>query len=89
MLFYLYFSLFQNVFSVSKTGGGNQDKKNYFLNSTFFPAFIPGEKNSGNAPQSENAEASFLISASQDWCKYLIKMKFKIDASKPFFFFPA
>lgn len=50
-----------------------------------FPNFSPGKRNLGNVPQSENVEASFLISKSQDGCKYLIKMKFSVDASNPFF----
>lgn len=57
---------FKMYFPCQKTGGGNQDKKNYFLNSIFFPDFTPGEKNLGNAPHSENVEASLLISNSQD-----------------------
>lgn len=73
-------------FQCQKTGGGNQDKKNYFLNSIFFPDFTPGEKNLGNASHFENVEASWLISKSQDWCKHLIKMNCKIDASNPFCF---
>lgn len=53
--------------------------------SVFFPNFTPGKRPLEYVPQSENVEASFLISKSQNGCKYLIKMKFSVVASKLFF----
>ena len=54
--------------------------------SIFSPNFTPGKISLGNAPRPENVDAPFSISKSQDGCKCLIKMKYTVDASNPFFF---